>query len=834
MQRTLFRQILRDRPLLLDGATGTELIKRGLPAGAPPEKWVFENPKVIQELHREYYAAGSDIVLACTFGLNRLKLLDHRLEDRVEELNQGLVEISRAVVPTGKFLFGDLSPTGQLVEPFGPLPFEECVDVYRQQAAALLKGGVDGFMIETMLDLQECRAALLAVREVAPDYPVLTGLTYEKHGKTIGGTTPEIAVLTLQALGADAVGCNCSFGPDEMLILLQAMLPYARVPLFIKPNAGMPKYQGGKSYYDLAADDFAQKVLKGMKLGARVVGGCCGTTPAHIASLKQAIDLSGPGIPAPENGAVRSAVCSSRSLADFSARDGQEAALRVIGERINPTGKKAFQAELLAGRLDRVLTFAEEQAEAGADLLDVNLGLGGIDEAAALRAAVAMLSASSPLPLVIDSVDPKAMEEALRIYPGRALVNSVSGENNRLKGILPLAAKYGAAIIVLPIAEGHIPATAAERLLIVARILGEAECYGFGNADVLVDGLAMTVSADPAAALTALETLRECRKRGLATLLGLSNISFGMPERKWLNAVFLATAMREGLTGVIANPSAELLMDTKFSADLILNRHGGLDAYLERFSGNAVATGIVGQRAAAASVPQKATSGGSTAAEPTPAEAAANAILKGREKNAAALARAAIASGIGAGELVNGYLVPAIVRAGEWFEKGKYFLPQLMLSGEAMRKALAELEPDLERERASAAKSLGNVPGKGRIVMATVKGDVHDIGKNLVTLMLKNHGYEVFDLGKDIPAAAVAAAARERKADIVGLSALMTTTLKAMRETVAEIRASGLEVKVMVGGAAVTEHFAMEAGADGYAPDAVAAVKLAADLMADS
>ncbi len=832
MQRTLFRQILKEHPLLLDGATGTELIKRGLPAGAPPEKWVFDHPQVIQELHREYYAAGSDIVLTCTFGCNRLKLADHRLEGAVAELNQGLVEISRAVVPTGKFLFGDMSPTGQLVEPFGPLPFEECVDVYREQAAALLKGGVDGFMIETMLDLQEARAALLAVREVAPEYPVLTGFTYEKNGKTIGGTTPEVAVLTLQALGSDVVGCNCSCGPDEMLVLLQAMLPYARIPLFIKPNAGMPKFQDGKSHYDLEAGEFAEKVFKGMSLGARMAGGCCGTTPAHIAALQQAIAAAPDSLSGWKISEPRLAVCSSRTVADFSAREGLAAPLQVIGERINPTGKKAFQAELLAGRLDRVLTFAEEQAEAGASLLDVNLGLGGIDEGESLRSAVAMLAASSPLPLVIDSVDPKAMEAALRLYPGRALVNSVSGEKNRLEGILPLVAKYGAAFIVLPVGDGRIPTSVMERMAIVGGVLREAESYGLEDADVLVDGLAMTVSADVKAAVAALETLAECRKRGLATLLGLSNISFGMPERKWLNAVFLAMAMREGLAGVIANPSAELIMDTKQTADTLLNRHGGLDTYLERYAGKANATAAVlpeaGPPARKAAPSARSGTGVKQPSEPLPpAAAAANAILKGREKSAAALARAALDSGIGANELVAAHLVPAILQAGDWFEKGRYFLPQLMLSGEAMRKALAELEPDLQRERITGANS----GPKGRIVMATVKGDVHDIGKNLVSLMLQNHGYEVNDIGKDLAAATVVSAVREHQAHIVGLSALMTTTLKAMRETVQALRESGLRVKVMVGGAAVTQHFAKEVGADGYAPDAVAAVKLAGDLL---
>ncbi len=816
MNRTDFHALVAKRPLILDGATGTELFKRGLPPGAPPELWIRDNPQVIQAVHREYYAAGSDIVLTCTFGANRVKLANHRLENRLQELNVMNARASREVVPDGKFLFGDISATGLLVEPFGPLAFEEAVDIYRQQAAALLEGGVDGFMIETMIDIQEVRAALLAVRDVAPDHPVITGLTYDAAGVTLGGTTPDVALVTLQSLGADAVGCNCSTGPDEMLALLERMLPHARVPLFIKPNAGMPCLRDGENHYDLSPKDFSAAVLRGVGMGARIVGGCCGTTPDHIRATRQLLDAA-PGTARAPARPRRLAVSSSRALVDFSPRDGKDAPLRVVGERINPTGKKAFQAELLAGNLGRVLQFAEEQAAAGADLLDVNLGLGGIDEVKFLRDAVAMLAPAAPLPLVIDSVNPRAMEAALRLYPGRALVNSVSGEKSRLEGILPLAAKYGAAVIVLPVEDGHIPAGAAERMDSVRRILAEAAACGLDAADVIVDGLAMTISADPAAALATLETIRLCREQGLATVLGLSNVSFGMPERTWLNANFLSMGMAHGLTAVIANPSAALLMEAKASADALLDRAGGGLAYIERFAG-AAGPGV----GAAPKTGAKAAPGPAS-----PPDQAAGAVLRGNVKQAAALARGALETGMAAGKLVSDRLVPAIMRAGELFEQGKYFLPQLMLAGEAMRKALEEIEPDLARERVGA----GPVETKGRVIMATVEGDVHDIGKNLVTLMLRNHGFDVVDLGKDVAAEAVIAAAREHRPDIIGLSALMTTTLAAMEKTITAVRAAGISVRFMVGGAAVTEHFAAAAGADGFAPDAVAAVKLAGELL---
>ncbi len=833
MNRNEFRKLVASRPVLLDGATGTELMKRGLPPGAVPEEWVLDNPSAIRALHGEYFDAGSDIVLACTFGLNRVKMRNHGLEDRVADMNRRLVDISRAVTPAGKMLFGDMSSTGLLVEPYGDFPFDEAVATYGEQAKALLDAGVDGFMIETMIDIQEARAALIAVREIAPDAPVIAGLTYEAHGRTIGGTPPAVALATLQALGADAVGCNCSTGPDEMLALLRQMLPHARIPIFIKPNAGMPTLRDGRNHYDLESTPFAESVLRGVGMGARIVGGCCGTTPAHIRATRELLSArggkNGDAMPPPPSASAL-ALTSARTLVDFGAADGRAAPLRVIGERINPTGKKAFQAELLEGDLDRVLDFAEEQTDAGAELLDVNLGLGGIDEAAMLRAAVGLLVPSTPAPLVIDTVDAKAMEQALRLYPGRALVNSVSAEAGRLEHILPLAAKYGAAIIVLPVEDGRIPGTAEGRMQAVDAILRRAAEHGLTKDDVLVDGLAMTVSADPSAGLATLETLRLCAERGLLTVLGLSNVSFGMPERQHLNAVFLAMAMANGLSAVIANPSAEFLMDAKRSADALLNRAGGTENYITHFAPVAQA-----KKAKAQTPPKQPAAAPQASAPPpppdaaaTPAEQAGRAVLKGTVKQAAFLARRAVDAGTPADRLVQDFLVPAIMEAGALYERSEYYLPQLMLSGESMRLALAELEPDLAKGRGEAAEE-----SKGRVVFATVEGDVHDIGKNLVVLMLRNHGFEVIDLGKDVPVAAVAEAVAAHRPDIVALSALMTTTLAAMRKTIAAVRESpsGAGVKFMVGGAAVTEHFAAEAGADGYSADAVAAVRLAADLL---
>ncbi len=809
--RKEFHTLAQTRPIFLDGSTGSELVKRGLPAGACPEQWVIENPDAIRDLHSKYAAAGCDIILACTFGANRIKLADHGLSHAVDEMNEQLVRISRPAV--GKaWLFGDMSPTGRIVEPFGDLPFEEAVDVFRQQAAALLRGGVDGFMIETMLDIQEVRAALIAVRSLAPDIPVLTSLTYDKDGKTLTGGGPDSAIVTLQALGADAVGSNCSTGPEEMLRLAQTALPYSRVPVLAKPNAGVPEMVDGKVRYNLEPEAFASSLMKFVNAGARVVGGCCGTSPDHITEAISRIKALSPMPKLPDPANSLPAVSSARKVVSFASSTDPRPPMRVIGERINPTGKKAFQAELLSGDLAGVRRFADEQLASGADLLDVNLGLGGIDEVDFLRQAVTLLANANPLPLVIDSVNPDAMEAALRIYPGRALVNSVSGEQARIEKLLPIAAKYGAMLIVLPVAEGFIPNTPDERMAVTRDVMAEVAKHGYSADDVIVDGLAMTISSDPDAALSSLIFIRRLTEElGLRTMIGLSNISFGMPERSLINAHFLSMAAAAGLGAVIANPSVESLMSAKDAANALLGRRDGIGTFIALHGGKKDAP------ATAAAAPAS-----------SPADQAGQCILKGDIKKVAASVQSALDAGTPAEKLVDDYLVPAIVKAGDLFEKKEYYLPQLMLSGEAMRLAMEVAEPELEKARAGQA-----TVGRGTIIFATVKGDVHDIGKNLVVLMLRNHGFTVIDLGKDVDPEEIIKEASKPEVRIVGLSALMTTTLAAMKESVAAIKAAGVKANIMVGGAAVTEGYAREIGANGFSTDAVSAVRLAEKLAAD-
>ena len=805
MTRQEFRRLAEQRILLLDGATGTELAKRGMPTGVAPEAWVAEHPETIAAIHSEYFSAGSDIVYAPTFGANPLKLAEFGLEAETEALNGKLVALCRAAHP-GKLIFGDVAPTGQLVEPYGELGFETCVSAYKRQIAALVAAGADGIAIETMMDLQEARAALIAARETAPDLPVIVSMTFEAGGRTLTGNPPEAALVTLQSLGADAFGCNCSTGPVEMAGIIRALKPYANVPLVAKPNAGVPHLRDGKTVFDLGPAEFAAETARLVEAGAGIVGGCCGTTPAHIAALKTAVA----GAKVPEIGAKKRGVVAS---AQTFRRLAVDEPFAVIGERINPTGKKLFQGELREGKLEIAKRFASEQTAQGAAILDVNFGLAGIDEAATMRRAVGELIKVTPLPLSIDTVNPAAAEAALRLYPGRALFNSISGEADRLAQVLPVAAKYGAMLILLPLDDRGIPMTTADRMKVLDRILAEAARYGYTPDDCAADALIMTVSAEPQAARVSLDFIRKCHdERKMNTVCGLSNVSFGLPGRPQLNLAFLGLAAGNGLNLAIANPSAPGIMDLAASRDALLGRDARLERYLARFTPAAAAP-----TPAAASAP---------AEKPalSPCEALSQAVVCGRREAALAELRRALDAGVAPQKLVDEVLIPAITAVGEKFEKKEYYLPQLLQSAEAMKAAMAELEPLL-------LESGGRKTDGPVFVLATVQGDIHDIGKNIFSLLLRNHGFNVIDLGKDVPAARIAEAARKYDAKIVGLSALMTTTMPRMKEVVELFKAEKLDIPVFVGGAAVDETFAESIGAY-YGADAMSSVRLALEVVA--
>ena len=789
-----FAALCRTRLLRLDGATGTELAKQGMPPGVCPELWVSENPQAIIAVQTAYAAAGSDIVYAPTFGGNPAKLAEFGLADRTEELNRTLAEISRKALP-GKLVFGDIAPTGAILEPAGTASFEETVNGYKRQIRGLLDGGVDGFAIETMMDLQEARAALIAVREMC-DLPAIVTLTFEPGGKTLTGTDPVSALVTLQALGADAFGCNCSTGPDMMAQIIAALKPYARIPLVAKANAGMPRLVNDRTVFELEPEEFAHAALALADAGANLIGGCCGTSPAHIAALNK---LLGDRPPMPVHTEFPGVVASASAYCRISP----DAPFALIGERINPTGKKALQAELREGSLELVKNFALEQCSQGAKILDVNLGLAGIDETDMMRKTVSELVRTVNAPLCIDSTKPETVEAALRLYPGRALFNSVSLEKERIEKVLPIAAKYGAMLILLPLTDEEIPCTLDGRIAVLEQLLKETDKYGYDTAEIVADALVMTISAAPDAAAVTMDFIAECRKRKLNTTCGLSNVSFGLPQRAVANLTFLGMAMGRGLNSAIANPSAPGIADAVIAADALIAHDENLSAYLGRFAGTAPAT-----------VPAEAKQ------EKRPPELLLKeAVLNGRSSEALkALEELLAVNTIEPGKIVNEILIPAITEVGGKFERKEYFLPQLMQSAAAMQSAMEKLEPLLKNDSTGEDGPV--------FVLATVKGDIHDIGKNIVALLLRNYHFNVLDLGKDVPAETIVETALKNNAAFIGLSALMTTTMPQMRVVAELARSKGFTNPIIVGGAAVDEAFAETIGAV-YAADAMATVRAA-------
>jgi 5-methyltetrahydrofolate--homocysteine methyltransferase len=801
MNKQQFSTMLKQKVLVLDGATGTELQKRGLPLGICPEQWVLDHPEVIVGIQRDYRAAGSDVVFTCTFGGNRVKLAEFGFADRTIEINKCLADLSRQAAGTDGLVAGDLAPTGQFVRPFGDMLFEAAVDIYKEQVRGLLDGGVDFFVIETMMDIQEARAALLAVRESC-DLPVCVSMTFDQIGRTLTGTDPITALITLQALGADVVGCNCSTGPADMLRVINAMRPYAHIPLIAKPNAGLPKLSHNKTVFDMKPEEFGSFIPSFISAGVGLIGGCCGTSPKYIEQIR--LHIAGLK-PIPPASMSVFAITSARKTVFASP----ERPIVVIGERINPTGKKKLQEELKQGKTLQVRQFAQEQIEKGASVLDVNVGMPGIDECKTMVKIVELLVPLVDTPLCLDSASPEVLEAALRVYPGRALINSISGEHERITTLLPVAAKYGAAFVLLPLNDEGVPETASERFSIIENVFGEAQHYGYQKHDLVVDGLVMTVSSDQKAAQETLQVIAWCAGTfGCCSLVGLSNVSFGLPERGWVNAAFLAMAAAQGLTMVIANPSNDLLMQTKMASDVLTTRDRNSMQYI-------------------AFCTRTGESKPNDKAQKTALSASGQLteiVLKGDRENIRSVLEAALREGLSPSDAVDKWLIPAIMQVGELFDKKLYYLPQLIQSAETMKVAFEYLEPLLAAGPASARK-------KATVVLATVKGDIHDIGKNIVGLMLKNYGFIVHDLGKDVAAEDIIRRASETNAEIVGLSALMTTTMVEMKKVIGLARSKGLASRFMIGGAVVNEQYAREIGADAYAGDAHAAVKLAERLV---
>ncbi|HWI41760.1 MAG TPA: homocysteine S-methyltransferase family protein [Verrucomicrobiae bacterium] len=789
------RHALKERVLVLDGAMGTLLQERGLAPGASPEEMNLTAPETVEQIHREYREAGADIIVSNTFGGSRPKLEHYALQDRLYEINARGVELARRAAGTRGFVAASMGPTGRFVEPVGDATFDEMVAIFAEQALPLVEAGADAITLETFLDIREAKAALLGVRQVSPTIPVIAMLTFDDNGRSVLGTSPEAAAVTLEGAGADILGSNCGLGPEGICDLLGAMRRVSTLPLISQANAGLPLMLEGKTVFPAQPEEMTSCLNRLLALGVRIVGGCCGTTPAHIRAIAAELRRrSTPFVPPLEAGVTR---LSSRTGVVVIG-GGEPVAL--AGERINPTGKKAFAAELREGKISYIRREALEQVAAGATLLDVNVGAPGVDEPACMERAVFCVNGAVPVPLVLDSSNPEALERGLKAVDGKALVNSVNGEEKSLARVLPLVKRYGAAVVGLTLDEKGIPPTAEGRLEIASRILHAAMRLGIRREDVLIDCLTLTVSAEPKGALETLRAIRLVRERlGLNTVLGVSNISFGLPRRPLVSSAFFAMAMEAGLSAAIVNPKEEAMMDSFRSSMVLLGRDANAAAYVTAYA----------------------------AAPPSPVPAAAadapadvcerlrNAVVQGGKEGVVELVEEALRQGIPPLEVSSRGLLPGLEEVGRLFGAQRIFLPQVLLSSETMQAAFARLKEEMRGE---------GLRTEGTILMATVEGDIHDIGKNIVCTLLENHGFEVIDLGKNVPAARIISEALARNVDAVGLSALMTTTMTEMEKVVRQLREAGVPAFTMVGGAVVTEEYAREISADLYARDAMEAV----------
>jgi len=835
MTREEFITLSKDHILYLDGATGSNLVKAGMPSGVCPEQWILEHQDVMLQLQKDYVQAGTNILYAPTFTANRVKLAEYHLEKNMTSMIRDLVAISKKAAESTPghpvYVAGDLTMTGEQLKPMGKMELETLIDIYKEQILCLVDAGADLLVVETMMSLAETRAALIAAKEVC-DLPVIATLTFEADGRTLFGTDGKTAAIVLESLGASAIGANCSTGPAQMESIISEMVSHTRIPVIAKPNAGLPFLdENGTTCYNMEAEEFAEEMEVLVNAGATILGGCCGTTPEFIRQIHERFGTDAKVAASRRPDGIRY-LTSERITHSFGLDDG----FFVVGERINPTGKKALQAQLREGSFEKVIQFAEEQEACGAKVLDINMGMSGIDEKASMLRALEEVSGVTNLPLSLDSSYVEVLEAALRNYPGRALVNSVSLETEKFEKLLPIVAKYGAMFILLPLSDAGLPKDIEEKKEIIHKIYDRALSLGMCKEDIVVDGLVATVGANPKAALETLETIRYCKENGFATICGLSNISFAMPERSFVNTAFLTLAIQAGLTMAIANPSQELLMSCALAADLLLNKEEAALRYIEYAGG--VRERREEKEAELAKKLALLENQGTTAKTGNAAKEATadngpqinemqdklkTAVLKGNRNGIVKITKEALESGEKPAELLNQVLLPAINQVGEFFDQGKYFLPQLIASAEAMKNSIEVLEPLLQTG--------GTGEEMPVVVIATVEGDIHDIGKNLVALMLKNHGFHVIDLGKDVPQAKILESAKEHHAEFIALSALMTTTMQRMREIVAAAKEEGITAKIIIGGAVITQEYADEIGADGYSKDAADAVKLAKSLM---
>lgn len=834
-----FLRKLKKGILILDGAMGTQLQALGMEAGGIPELLNLTNPELITRIHAGYTAAGADIVYANTFGANRKKMA--ATGETPERLIRAAIVNARK--SGAEFVALDIGPIGALLEPLGDLSFEEAYDIFAEEVKA--GEGADLIVIETMTDLYETKAAVLAAKENS-DKPVIVTMTFEANGRTFTGTAAESMAITLSGLGVDAIGLNCSLGPDALAPIIKRLSEVCTLPLVLKPNAGLPDPLTGE--YDVMPEEFAASVKELLPYGVKLVGGCCGTTPDYIMQVALAVDDFRKQIAEKGEAAVyiprkepETAVCSASRAVYLDMP-------RVIGERINPTGKKRFQEALKNDEIDYILNQAISQVEAGADILDVNVGVPGIDEKATMVKVIKAIQSVVDVPLQIDSSNPEVIAAALRIYNGKPIVNSVNGDESSMNAVLPLVAKYGASVVGLTLDKNGIQKTAAARYAIAERIFRRAVRAGVKPQDVFIDCLTMTASTEQEAAMATLEAMQRVRvELGAKTVLGVSNISFGLPFREQITATFLTMALCYGLTLPIVNPNTESIMGAVRSFRVLINKDKNSAEYIKaygdyvplskRAQSAAAAAAAPGNGAAGGNPSGNSAAGGVSAGEASLAgdvgryaeeagkafgaegEALFHAVIKGLKEEGAALTKACLAKGE-ALDIVNEVLIPALDYVGSRFEKGTLFLPQLILSASVVQGASECIKQAL-------ADSKQETVTLGKVVLATVKGDIHDIGKNIVKVLLENYGFTVIDLGKDVPPEKVVQAALEHDVKLVGLSALMTTTLGSMKETIEQLRAAGAKCSVVVGGAVLTPEYAKEIGAEYYAKDALETCSIA-------
>ncbi|MCR5177135.1 MAG: homocysteine S-methyltransferase family protein [Anaerovibrio sp.] len=786
---------------IFDGAMGTILQQQGLlPSGYCPELLCIDNPGALTAIHKKYVDAGATIIETNTFGASPIKLSHYNLENKTREINIAAVKAAKVAAKNKARVAGSMGPTGKFIKPLGDLDFEDAYENYKLQAAALYEAGADYIIIETSIDLQEMRAALLAAKDVTT-LPVICQLSYSEDGRTVTGTDPQTAAITLDRMGADIIGVNCSLGPEQLVPIVKMLSENTEKPISVQPNAGLPQLINGKTTFPMGPEDFGKWAPHLVQAGATYIGGCCGTTPAHIAALKESLkDCKEPEF----KPLRRRLMLTSRSK---TVTIDKELPTVLIGERINPTGRKKLAAEIKEGSFLSVKKEAIDQVKVGAQLLDINMGVGGINQAQAMKKAITEISQLTDAPLIIDTSDPEVLEAGLRAYPGRALINSVSAEKERLRTFIPLAKKYGAAILCLPLTDEGIPKTAADRISVMDTILDAAKKAGLRDGDFLLDALVMTIAADQYACNHVLDTLKMYRtKYGYPSTMGLSNISFGLPNRPLMNSTFFSMCLAEGLDAPIMNPYDDQMQNALLASMALLGKDPNGIAYSKN-ENNLTA-------------PKKAAIAKHT--QLSPVDAVKQAIIDGDTDAIPELIENALKDNIDPTELTEKALTAAMNDIGVDFGAGRIFLPQVLLSAEAMKNAFDVLKVKYPAKENNE---------KGTVVLATVKGDIHDLGKNIVGALLENSGFKLIDLGKDVPAEEIVAAAIKNDADIVGLCALMTTTMTEIDEVIRQLNKAGSPSKTMVGGAALTQDYADEAGADYYAKDAVIALNIANEII---